>query len=363
MDWFFLSHRKDIAVSAHKNGWDVTIVTKDTGRFDEIRSLGLKAINLPINSTGMNPVQELQTLFFLLKLYYVEKPDIVHHVGMKVILWGTLAAKLCRISGIVNAVSGLGVFFSDENKGLLSRMVISALRFSHHRENLLCIFQNDDDKRYYVSNGIIKDICARFIKGSGVNLQEFRYVEEPSEGKIKICFTARMLKEKGVFILIEAANLLRNKYAPTAEFQLIGGLVDKPHAISDQQMKALCDESYIKWLGQRNDVRSLLEHCHIVAFPSYYMEGLPKSLIEACAVGRPIVTTDNVGCRDCVKDGVNGFKVPVKDAVALAEKLDRLISDKDLRVSMGQNSRLFAEKYFSLENVIKKHLEIYSELL
>lgn len=363
VDWFFLSHRKDVALAAKEAGWDVTIVTADTGKLNDIEALGLKTINLPMSRSGMNIVQELKTLNWFRKLYKREKPDVVHHVGMKTILWGTLAAKFSRVHGVVNAISGLGGFFAEDNKGILAKVMPMVLRFSHARKNLLCIFQNDDDWGLYVKHGIIKHEQGRFIKGSGVDLKQFCYTPEPKEGKIKIMLTARMIVEKGVFLLTEAAERLRNKYEDTVEFLLVGGLDDHPGAITKEQIDAACDGKYIKWLGYRTDVKELLKECHIMAFPSYYMEGLPKSLIEANAIGRPIITSNSVGCKETVIDGYNGFLIYPKDIDALTEKLDILLSNNELRCTMGKNSREYAERYFDIEEVIERHLNIYNELL
>ena len=363
VDWFFLSHRKDVALAAKEAGWDVTIVTADTGKLKDIEVLGLKTINLPMSRSGMNIVEELKTLNWLRKLYKREKPDRVHHVGMKTILWGTLAAKFSSVLGVVNAISGLGGFFADDNKGLLARVMPMVLRFSHARKNLLCIFQNDDDWGLYVRHGIIKHEQGRFIKGSGVDLNQFCYTPEPKEGKIKVMLTARMIVEKGVFLLTEAAERLRSKYEDKVQFLLVGGLDDHPGAITKEQLDAVCDGEYIQWLGYRTDVRDLLKQCHIMAFPSYYMEGLPKSLIEADAIGRPIITSNSVGCKETLVDGYNGFLIQPKDVDALTEKLDLLLSDKELRVKMGKNARKYAEDYFSIEVVKERHLGIYDELV
>lgn len=363
VDWFFLSHRKDVALAAKEAGWDVTIVTADTGKLKDVEALGLKTINLPMSRSGMNILQELKTLNWLRKLYKCEKPDVVHHVGMKTILWGTLAAKFSRVHGVVNAISGLGGFFAEDNKGLLARVMPMVLRFSHARKNLLCIFQNDDDWGLYVKHGIIKHEQGRFIKGSGVDLNLFCYTPEPEEGKIKVMLTARMIVEKGVFLLTEAAERLRSKYEDKVEFLLVGGLDDHPGAITKEQLDSVCDGIYIQWLGYRTDVRELLKQCHIMAFPSYYMEGLPKSLIEADAIGRPIITSNSVGCKETLVDGYNGFLIQPKDVDALTEKLDLLLSNKELRVKMGKNSRQYAEDYFSIEVVKERHLAIYDELV
>lgn len=363
VDWFFLSHRLPVALAAQKAGWDVTIVTADTGQLKDIEAAGLKTINLPMSRSGMNIMEELKTLNFLRKLYAKEKPDVIHHVGMKTILWGTLSARFAKVKGVVNAISGLGGFFAEDNTSIMAKIVPMVLRFSHDRKNLLCIFQNDEDKGLYVKNKIIKEKQARYIKGSGVDLKEFCYTPEPTEGKIRVILTARMIVEKGIFLLTEAAEKLRSKYEDKVEFLLVGGIDDHPGAITKEQLDAACDRKYIKWLGYRKDVKELLQKSHIVAFPSYYMEGLPKSLIEATAIGRPIITTNSIGCKDVVDDGVNGYLIPTKNVDALVEKLKVLIDNKDLRQKMGEAARKKAEKEFSLDMVIEKHLEIYDSLV
>lgn len=363
VDWFFLSHRKEIALAAKEKGYDVTIVTKDTGKASDIRDLGLKTINLPINRSGQNIVEEFKTCQFLYKLYRKEKPHLVHHVGLKIILWGTLAAKLANVYGVVNAVSGLGVFFSEENKSFIAKLLPKVLRFSHHKRNLTVIFQNEEDKSIFINNHIIKDKQSFMIKGSGVNLKTFYYTPEPMTGPIKILLTARMIEEKGIFILTDAALQLKAKYKNKVQFLLCGGLDDNPKAITQADLEKVCDGEYIQWLGYRTDVLDILKQCHIVAFPSYYREGLPKSLIEATAVGRPIITTNSIGCKEAVMEGYNGYLVPIKDCDTLVNRLEKLIVDDTLRQVMGKNSRKLAEREFSIEEVVNKHLKIYSSLI
>lgn len=363
VDWFFLSHRLPVALAAQRHGWDVTIVTADTGRLRDIEAAGLRAVNLPMSRSGMNILQDLRACWYLYKLYRYHRPDVVHHVAIKAILWGSLAAKFANVHGVVNAISGLGGFFAEENQSLLSKVLPKVLRFSHHIENLLVIFQNQEDGQLYLKHRIITEAQARLIKGSGVDLAEYCYTQEPKEGKIVVLLTARMIVEKGVFVLIDAAERLRQSYEDRLEFWIAGGLDDHPGAITQTQLDAVCDGHYIQWLGRREDVRDLLQQCHVFAFPSYYMEGLPKSLIEACAIGRPIVTTNNIGCRDVVTDGMNGFLVPVKDSQTLAEKIKVLIDSPDLRRKMGLASRKVAEENFSIETVINSHLSIYQELV
>lgn len=363
VDYFFLSHRKDIALRAQKEGYDVTIVAEDTGKAKEIESLGLNFINLPIDKTGTNIFQELKTFKFLYSLFKKNRPDIVHLVGLKTILWGGLAAKLLKVKGLVTAVSGLGVMFSPEyNKKLMPKAILRVLRFIHSRKNTYCVFHNTDDIDLFIKNKII-DIkyCVRTM-GSGINLDQYKYTEEPKSDKLRVLFTARMVEDKGVLVLIEAANILREKYQDKVEFLLCGGLETNPLAVSKEKLDELCDGTYIQWLGKRSDVQNLLESSHVFAFPSYYKEGLPKSCIEAAAIGRPIITCDSVGCRDTVIDGETGYLVPKKDSKAVAEKLDILFRDNELRKTMGLKSRKYAEEKFSIEDVIQVHIDIYNNI-
>lgn len=361
VDWFFLSHRKEIALEAQKVGYDVTIVTKGTGKISDIEKLGLKVIDLPMSRSGYNIFEELQTLNFLYKLYQREKPNIVHHVGLKTILWGTIAAKLAHIKGVVNAVSGLGTIFSE--KSIYSKVILSILKFSHRRKNLIVIFQNVEDKNLFLENEIITKEQSFTIRGSGINLNEFSYTPEPTSGKIIILLSARMIVEKGIFVLVDAAKELKKEYFDNIQFLLCGGIDDNPNAISEKELNDICDGEYLQWLGYRTDVLDLLKNCHIVAFPSYYREGIPKSLIEAVAIGRPIITTNSIGCKETVIDGYNGFLIPQKNSIELADRLKQLINDTHLRTSMGINSRKLAEKHFSIDTVVEQHLEIYYRLL
>lgn len=365
---FFLSHRKDFALEALREGYDVTIIANDNiGKGDYILSLGLKFIDLPINKTGLNLREEVKTFLFISRLIRQERPDIVHLVGMKIILWGGLAARLHGVKGVVSAVSGLGVMFSPEYcrgvRKLMSKGVLFVMRYIHRRIGAYCIFHNTEDLDLFVSNGITdRSHCVRTM-GSGIDLNDYKYKEEPSEGKIRVLFTARMVEDKGVLVLIDAANKLRKEYEEKVEFLLCGGLETNPLAVSREKLEELCDGVYIQWLGRRNDVHQLLEQSHVFAFPSYYKEGLPKSCIEAAAVGRPVITCDSVGCRDAVIDGKTGYLIPVKNSDVLAEKLKQLFDDSELRQAMGCEARRFAEEQFSIEDVVKAHMDIYARLI
>ncbi|WDF57140.1 glycosyltransferase family 4 protein [Mucilaginibacter sp. KACC 22063] len=363
VDWFFLSHRLPIALGAKEQGHDVTIIALDTGKGEEIKKHGLGFINAPISRSGTNAKGEAKLLFFLFKLYSRHKPDIIHHITLKPIIYGSLAARIAGIKNVVNAVSGLGYTFTNDRKGIVKPILDLMLKVSLKNKNLHFIFQNNDDLNVFKSKNILKDPGhIHIIKGSGVDLKQFNYSPESTNSPIIVLFLARMLYDKGLVEFIEAAKLLKDKYAVYTRFILAGEIDhDNPAGISEAALMDMLDHDYIHWVGFTNDVKSLIKASNIVVLPSY-REGLPKSLIEACAIGRPIVTTDAPGCRECVIDKYNGYLVPVKDSVVLAEKIEMLIRSKDLRLMMGKNSRSYAEENFSIHKVVNDTINIYHEM-
>lgn len=361
-DRFFLSHRTRIATLAREAGWDVTLVTKDTGRRKEIEKMGFKYLELPINPTGMNPKDEVKLLNFLKKLFKKHPDSIIHLVGLKNMMWGGVAARLVPTRGVLFAVSGLGTLFGENRSKLLSGAIQRMLSFGMHRKNGAVIFQNHDDEKLFIDNKIVGASKKYFIKGSGVHLWKYKSSSEKKGEPIKIIFTARMLKEKGVEDLILAAGILKKKYEGKIQFLLCGGLSSNPHALTREDMENLSDGNYIKWLGHCDNVPELLSEADIMCFPSFYREGVPKSLLEASAAGLPIVTTDSVGCRDTVEEGKNGFIVPPHSPSELANALENLIENPNLRKKMGEFSRRKAEREYDVESVARTHLEIYDYL-
>lgn len=362
-DRFFISHRLPVALRAANEGWKVTIVSKDTGSADTIRNAGFEFIDLPINPTGMNILEEWKTFKFLFNLYRKYKPDVAHHVGMKNILWGGTAARLAGLKGVVNAVSGLGGLFSNADQSMTAKAILWLLKWGNRRNGVKLIFQNNDDKEIMLRHHVLNPEQVEFTHGSGIDLNEFAIVEEPNGEKITVIFTARMVREKGVADLIEAAEILKPEFKNDVQFWLCGRLTPNKTGITEEYLKAHCDGNYISWLGERSDIKQLLEKSHIMAFPSYYREGLPKSLIEASAIGLPIVTCDSTGCRDVVAEGVNGFLVEPQNPKMLADRLRQLIVNKSLRQKMRKESRAKAERDFNINRVVDTHIKIYNELL
>lgn len=360
MDWFFISHRILIAEEAIKSGYEVIVATTDTGRSKEIIEKGIQFVNLPISRSGINPIKECITL---LRFYFVYKeinPDIIHHVTLKPIIYGSIVSKFLNIKSVINAVSGLGYNFTGERMGLASQIIIQLMRFGFNRRNVSLIFQNQDDYNQLLSFNVIAPTNTIYrIKGSGVDINVLKTDSYPDFEIIKILMPCRMLWDKGVRELYEASVLLRPKYDNKIQIILCGS-ADKGNkaCVPESFLESWQDGEFVKWIGFQNDMFQVYKESHIVVLPSY-REGMPKSLIEACAMGRAIITTSAIGCRECVDEGINGLKVPVKNSRALADAIEQLINNPEKIVQMGKASRLKAEAEFDINLVVRKHLDIY----
>lgn len=359
VDWFFLSHRLPIALEAIRRGWEVLLVCSDTGRFEEIKSNEITPINLEVDRSGKNIFKERKVIRQLESIYKEHKPDVVHHVTMKIAIYGSLAAKKAGISKVVNAISGLGFSFTAGRKSITQRIILGLMNRAFKKRGQTFIFQNPDDEAMFQKLGLGEGNNSIIIKGSGVNLDQFLETPLPSNEKVRFVLTARMLKDKGVGEFVSAIEFSEKERPGRAEYHLVGGIdSDNPAGYSEQELKQLIQDTPVQWKGFQSDILKVLQDADVVVLPSY-REGLPKSLIEAAAVGRPIITTDAVGCRECVDHEVNGFLVPVGDSQLMAEYIVRFIDEADLRIKMGKASREKAEREFSIESVIEKTFKAY----
>ncbi|WP_294476120.1 glycosyltransferase family 4 protein [uncultured Bacteroides sp.] len=358
-DWFFISHRLPIALAALREGHEVYLLAIDTGRRKELEDIGIKFVSISLNPTGKNPVEEMRTLWELRKLYKRIKPDVIHHVTMKVTLLGSLAAKSLGIKAVVNAISGLGFAFTDGRKGFLQKIIKAEMFLAYKSQTEHFILQNPDDLRQMKILGYVPEKNVHLIKGSGVNLNLFAYKLPHNKEKQILLFPARILGDKGVYELIEAMRSIREEIVTKAKLLLAGDCSStNPTVIKEMELKSMLEPGYIEWIGFQKDMASIYAQSDIVVLPSY-REGLPKSLIETCSIGRPIITTDVPGCRECVIEGYNGMIVPVKDPISLAKAILKMVNNRDLQLKMGCNSRKMAEQEFSIDKVIDKHFEIY----
>ena len=342
-------------------GYDVFVSCKDTGLVPEITQTGAKFINLPLDRSGTNIFQELSSLWFFFKLYRKIKPDVIHHITLKPVVYGSLAARILKIP-VVNAISGLGYNLSQEKPSVSKRIMLFLMRLGFKNPKLTCIFQNKDDHQAMVEAKVIRDnVKVEMIKGVGVDLKEYAYSEPIEKEKLQIILPARMLWDKGILEFKKAADILFESCEGKVDFRLLG-LADKDNkaGADEEVLKSWKREGYFAWYSFEKDMLNAYRNSDIVVLPSY-REGMPKSLIEACAIGRPIVTTNAIGCKECVDEGVNGYKVEPRDENALALALRRLIDSKTDRLHMGKASRKKAEQEFDVKQVISRHMEVYKE--
>ncbi|MFZ5575202.1 MAG: glycosyltransferase family 4 protein [Pseudomonadota bacterium] len=358
-DWYFVSHRLPLAVAAQAAGFDVAVATRAGRHAEIIRSAGIRLVPFALSRRGGNPFAEVIALW---RLYRHEKPDLVHHVALKPVMYGALAAWLARVPAQVNAVAGLGWLFTSSSgvvrlvrpvlRGMLGRLL--------DRPHSLTIVQNPEDQALLERSGVSASRL-RLIRGAGVDLQVFHPAIPPG-GAVCIVLVARMLWDKGVGEFVEAARRLTGA-GVNARFVLVGDPDPaNPASVPESTLRRWHGQHGVEWWGRREDMPAVLQAAHIACLPSY-REGLPKSLLEAAACGLPIVTTDAPGCREVVRDGVNGLLVPVRDAAALAAALKRLIEDAELRRRMGEASRVRAGEEFSQARVIEATLAVYREVL
>lgn len=363
--WFFLSHRLVLARSALDAGFRVHLISdlEEESEAREVEGHGIMFHRCNIARSGLNPVSEGKTLLELWRILRQVRPDIVHNVTPKAVIYGTQAARARGVRGIVNAISGFGHVYGTRSGPLLLRALLDrAYTASFRPPNVRIIVQNDAD------HAQVLRLCPgaadriRVIPGSGVDLREYRCTPEPG-GTPTVLLPARLLRAKGIGEFAAAASELR-RAGHAARF-LVAGRLDPANrgALSLKEIGALAAASGVEWLGECKDMPRCLSEAHIVCLPTYYREGVPKVLLEACAAGRAIVTTDIPGCRDVVRHGENGLLVPPRDATALAAAIGQLLEDPQLRTRFGLAARARAEREFGVERVVQAHLELYEELL
>ena len=362
-DWYFCSHRLPLASAAKDAGYEVSVVTRVQSHGDRIKAAGLKLIPLELSRRGMNPLNELRVISRLASIYKVERPDIVHHVALKPVLYGSIAARLAGIPYVINAIAGLGFLFSSKTlKARIARpFFLMFFKLLLNRSGSRVILQNAEDATLLINSGVLNEKRIALIRGSGVDTLEYTAKPELDSEPVVI-LASRLLWDKGVGEFVDAARLLKED-GIHARFALLGeGDIENPGSISDEQLQVWHDEGVIERWGKKDNMPEVFAQVHIVCLPSFYGEGVPKVLIEAASCGKPIVTTDSPGCRDIVRDGVNGILVPLRDSTSVAEALKKLIESPGLRKKMGKKGREIVEREFSLDKVNRETLALYEEL-
>ncbi len=363
-DWYFVSHRLELAIAARQAGYDVAVATRVDRHARQITDAGLALYPVPFNRGGLNPLEEFRTLIRLARIYRREAPDIVHHVALKPVIYGSIAARSLGIKGIVNALGGLGYVFSSVGwrAKILRRMIKPALKLALGGSNSRLIVQNSDDRDKVVGDGLANAGSIRLIRGAGVDPSAYRQVAVASPAPLVI-LPARLLREKGVGEFVEAARLLQAR-GISARFALVGKPdLANPASVSQPEIDAWVSERVVEFWGWRDDMPGVFSQAQIVCLPTYYGEGLPKSLLEAAASGCAIVATDIPGCREIVQQGITGWLVPPRDVPALADALRQAIEQPGLRQIYGSSARALIATDFSMHRVAAETIAIYDELM
>ena len=362
--WFFLSHRLPLARAAMATGFRVHLLSdvEDESEIRAVQSSGIVFHRVSITRSGLKPVGELNTLRELRRILQRVRPDIVHNVTPKPVIYGTRVARTLGTRGVVNAISGFGHVYGSPRRSLLRGMLDRAYAGAFRPHNVHIIVQNEADRSEVLRLCPAAAARIHLIRGSGVDLAEFQPAPEPA-GTPTVLLPARLLREKGICEFAAAAGELRRRGC-AARF-VVAGRLDPANrgALSAQEMTELAAANGVQWLGDCRDMPSCLREAHIVCLPTYYREGVPKVLLEACAAARAIVTTDTPGCRDVVRAGENGLLVPPRDVGSLAGAIRELLEDPQLRQRMGRAGRARAEREFAIEQVVRSHLELYRELM
>ncbi len=361
-DWYFWSHRLPFARAARDSGARVIVASRMAAHRDRILAEGFEAADIPFDRSGLNPLRDLKTLRAILSLYRREKPDLVHHVAMKPVLYGGIAAALAKVPAVINAMAGLGFLFIAN--GLKIRMIRPVVEWSFrklgNRRNTVLIVQNGDDADLFADRiGVARDRI-RVIRGSGVDIDRFRPGPEAEGVPVAVC-VSRMLWDKGIGELVEAARILQQR-GVSIRIRLVGPTDANPASIPVATLKAWQDSGMVEVAGPSDDIPGAYRGAHIAVLPSY-REGLPKSLLEGAACGRPVVATDVPGCREICRDGETGIRVPLKSVAPLADALQRLAEDAGLRRKLGDGARRAVETEFAEAIVVAETMALYEQAL
>ncbi len=361
---FFVSHRLPLALEAKKQGFDVHILAPYQKKsFLTVKKHGLSFHHIPLKRGGRNPISELKLIFSIWKIISKNKPSLIHFVSMKPVLYGGFIARILKIPGTVNAITGLGFLFVSSNfyVKILRKFIFIIYKFSLNHKNSLSIFQNNDDLRLFLDKKLVDKTKTVLIKGCGVDIDKFSPKENEIENTI-VMFPARIIGDKGANEFFDAASRLK-KDGIDAKFVVVGRTdPDNPTNIDEKIITKLIKEDIIEWWGYSEKMSETLSQASIVCLPSY-REGLPKVLIEAAALGKPIVATNVPGCREIVINESNGLLVPVKDSINLSVALKKLINNKNMQKNMGLNGRKLVENNFTSEDFIFRSMNVYKTIL
>ncbi|EKJ98728.1 glycosyl transferase, group 1 family protein [Rhodopirellula baltica SH28] len=364
-DWYLYNFRRNLMVAAQESGHDVLALSPPGPYGARLNDLGISWQPLEMNRSGTNPLEELKCVWTLSRILREKQADLVHSFTIKGTLHGSLACIAARTRARVNAVAGLGfIFTSGSLKARLLRFPVGLLlKVAMGGANTRVILQNPDDVRAIQQASLAPENNIRLILGSGVDCIRFSPRRSPAEPEsISVLLAARLLRPKGIEDFVEASRLLR-KQGASIRF-LLAGTPDpgNPDSIEESSVREWVKEGLVEWLGHVEDMPSLMSEVDVFVLPTYYGEGLPRSLIEAAASGLALITTDIPGCREVVSHEEDGLRVPVRDPQSLASAIRRLDNDRELTVRLGNAAREKATQLFDERIVVEKTLAVYKEL-
>ena len=350
--WAIYTYRRGVLRMLTKRGAEVTIIAPRDRTFEPLIEMGCRCVELPVASKGTDPRQDLKTMIALYREYRTTRPHLVFHYTIKPNIYGSLAAMLARVPSIA-VTTGLGYVFIQKSR--TAQIAKRLYRFAFRFPREVWFLNRDDHQAFVDENLLAHPDRARRLHGEGVDLDDFALAPLPRREDFVFILIGRLLWDKGVAEYVEAARRVRRRY-PQARFQLLGPVgVDNPSAISRTDVEAWEHENIVEYLGEANDVRPLVAAADCVVLPSY-REGVPRTLMEASAMGRPIVATDVPGCREVVEHGVNGFLCEVKSADSLAEQLERMLTlPFEEREAMALRGREKVAREFDEKKVVERY--------
>jgi len=355
LSWNLYNFRLSLMVAMRDAGYEVIAIAPYDNYSQKIIDAGFEFHDIEMNAQGINPLEDLKTTYQFYTLFKKISPDIICQYTIKPNIYGSLMARLLNIK-MINNIAGLGTLFIKEN--LVTKIAKILYKISQSKADRV-FFQNRDDLALFTAEGIVKAEKCDVLPGSGVDTNRFKpHYKEKSE-KIRFLLIARMIWEKGIGEYVQAAREIKKTY-PNVEFCLLGFLdVENPGAITKEEMDVWVNEGVINYLGVSDSVDEVIQSAECVVLPSYYREGTPKTLLESGSAGKPIITTDNVGCRDVVDDGINGYICEPRSWEDLASKIEKFLAlTHEERLEMGKRSREKMVREFDEKIVIDKYLEL-----
>lgn len=358
---YIYNFRSRLIMSLLKNNYKVMVFASLDEYSVKLVELGCEYFSLTINSKNKNPLKDLSLFNELRRKLKINKPDIILNYTTKPNIYATLAAASVNIR-VINNISGLGIAFTRKS---LTQLIIKFLYKISQKQADHVFFQNEDDSELFLNSNFVHREKTSILPGSGVDLERFKYTSMPESDKIQFILVARMLYSKGVKVLIDAAKSLYNEGTQNFDIHLLGeNGVNNSDAISWEQLEQWNKLPFVIYHGKTDDVLPFIQKAHCMVLPTYYREGVPRSVLESLAIGRPVITTDTPGCRETVLEGENGFLVPAKDVSALKERMKEFLRlNKATKARMGEVSYNLAKSKFDEEFVINAYIEKIRALL